>query len=99
VLHNQSLNATVRASKKGEVLLMRKLGKLGPRPVEDPQDAATTPDAADQGLAKKIFSGPVNKEDFDTLRDLFSTARALSDADYMAVAGLAGHANNTSGVN
>jgi hypothetical protein len=47
-LPNQPLNVTVRASKKGEVvLLMRKLGKLGPRLAEDPQDAAATVDAAD----------------------------------------------------
>jgi hypothetical protein len=92
------LNATVRASKKGEVLLMRKLGELGPRPVEDPQDAATTVDAADQGLAKKIFSGTVDKEEFDALHDLFPTALSLSDADFMAMVGLARQANNASGV-
>jgi hypothetical protein len=45
-----------------------------------------------------IFSGTVDKEDFDTLRDLFSVARALSDADFMAVVRLAGHANKASSV-
>jgi hypothetical protein len=91
-LANQPLNATMRASKKGEVLLMCKLGKLGSRPSEDPQDAATAASAADHGLVKKIFYGSVNKEDFDALRDLFPGARSLSDADFMA------QANNASDV-
>jgi hypothetical protein len=67
----------VYASKKGEVLLMPKLGKLGPHSVEDPHDAGTTADAGDQGLAKKIISGPVNKEDFDALGDLNLATHAL----------------------
>jgi hypothetical protein len=30
------MNSTIRSSKKGEVLLMRKLGKLGHCPTDDP---------------------------------------------------------------
>jgi hypothetical protein len=45
--------------------------------VEDPHDAGTTADAGDQGLAKKIISGPVNKEDFDALGDLNLATHAL----------------------
>jgi hypothetical protein len=42
------MNSTVCASKKGEVLLMRKLAKLYKRPIEDPEVATTAPTDADQ---------------------------------------------------
>jgi hypothetical protein len=79
-----TLNSTVRASKKGEVLLMRKLDKLSMRPTEDPE-AAAAETATDQGLAA-VFArpGPIDKEYFVAFRDLLPTARALSDADLMA---------------
>jgi hypothetical protein len=85
-LDKDTMKSTVRASKKGEVLLMRRLGKLdkrGSSPSEEPQDTVAS---ADQGLAE-VFAGPVDAEDFAAFRDIFLAARALSDADLMAVAG------------
>jgi hypothetical protein len=80
-----SANSTVRASKKGEVLLMRKLDKLSTRPTKDPEASAADATTADRGLAA-VFAGPesVDKEYFSAFRDLFPAARALSDADLMA---------------
>jgi hypothetical protein len=79
-----SANSTVRASKKGEVLLMRKLDKLSTRPTEDPEASVADATTADRGLAA-VFTGPesVDKEYFAAFRDLFPAARALSDADLM----------------
>jgi hypothetical protein len=75
----------MRASKKGKVLLMRKLDKLSMRPTEDPEVVAANTTVADKGLAV-VFAGPepVDKEYFTTFRDLFPAARALSDADLTA---------------
>jgi hypothetical protein len=46
---------------------------------------ASREDRSDQELAA-VFKGPVDKDYFDALRDIFPTARALSDADLMAAA-------------
>jgi hypothetical protein len=76
----------VGASKKGEVLLMRKPDKLSTRHTEGHAVAAQDATAADQGLAA-VFAGPepVDKEFFGAFRDLFPAGgRALSDADLMA---------------
>ncbi|CAO2044229.1 unnamed protein product [Urochloa humidicola] len=74
-LVNQPLNATVRASKKGEVLVMRKSGLC---PVENP-----TPEQVHQELAA-VFKGPLDPCDFAAIRNIFPAAKALSDADLMA---------------
>jgi hypothetical protein len=65
---------------------MRKLDKLSMRPTEDTKAAATEATAADQGLAA-VFARPgmIDKEYFIAFRDLLPAARALSDADLMAV--------------
>jgi hypothetical protein len=80
-----STNSTVRASKKGEVLLMRKLDKLSTRPTEDLEASAADATTTNWGLAA-VFAGPesVDKEYFAAFRDLFPPARALSDADLMS---------------
>jgi hypothetical protein len=75
----------MRAFKKGEVMLMRKLGKLDMRPIEDPEAAAAAATATDQGLTE-VFTGPVEKEYFAALRDTFPSAHALSDAGHMVAA-------------
>ncbi|CAO2166201.1 unnamed protein product [Urochloa humidicola] len=74
-LANEVLNSTVRASKKGEVLVMRKLG-LCP---EDP-----TAGQPRQELAA-VFKGPLDASSFAALRDIFPAANALTDADLMAL--------------
>jgi hypothetical protein len=65
---------------------MRKLDKLSMRPTDDTEAATAEATTADQGLAA-VFArpGPIDKEYFAAFRDLFPAARALSDADFMAV--------------
>ncbi|CAN6356795.1 unnamed protein product [Urochloa humidicola] len=76
-LANQPLNSTVRASKKGEVLVLRKLGLLS----GDPTGAGSLhPELA------SVFRGPLDTSTFAAMRDMFPAARALSDADLRAVA-------------
>ncbi|CAO2161977.1 unnamed protein product [Urochloa humidicola] len=76
-LTNQPLNSTVRASKKGEVLVMRKLGLLP----DDPSGTGPLhPELA------SVFRGPLDTSSFAAMRDMFPAARALSDADLRAVA-------------
>ncbi|CAN6234554.1 unnamed protein product [Urochloa humidicola] len=72
-LANQPLNSTVRPSKKGEVLVMRKLGLCAP-------------DDMPHEELKEVFAGPLDAKLFVAMRDIFPAARALSDADMMVVA-------------
>jgi hypothetical protein len=58
------------------MLIMRKLGALA---------APESSVANDQELAA-IFSGPLDADFFSAMRDMFPAARALSDANLMAVA-------------
>nr|CAB3450654.1 unnamed protein product [Digitaria exilis] len=67
----------VRASKKGEVLLSRKLG-LAP-----PEGAGA--DQQRPNLAA-IFKGPMDDHYFAAMRDLFPAAQVLYDAELMAAA-------------
>jgi hypothetical protein len=67
------MNSTIRASKKGEVLVMRDLVKLEQCPIDDPQDACVTATAADEGLAE-VFAEPVDKVYFAAFRDIFPVA-------------------------
>jgi hypothetical protein len=70
----------VRPSKRGELLVRRKLGL---RPAADQLAAA----ANDQVIAA-VLKGPIDHDCFEALRDIFPAARALSDADLLAVARL-----------
>ncbi|CAN6271947.1 unnamed protein product [Urochloa humidicola] len=76
-LANQPLNSTVRASKKGEVLVLRKLGLL---PADPTSAGSLHPELA------SVFRGPLDTSTFAAMRDMFPAARALSDADLRAVA-------------
>ncbi|CAO2186369.1 unnamed protein product [Urochloa humidicola] len=76
-LANQPLNSSVRASKKGEVLVMRKLGLCQ---AEGATILGLKPEL------KAIFTGPLDKTHFAAIRDIFPAANALSDADLMALA-------------
>ncbi|CAN6314316.1 unnamed protein product [Urochloa humidicola] len=75
-LASQPLNSSIRASKKGEVLVLRKLGW---RP-----DEGGSSDSR-QKLAS-VFADNLDISHFASLRDIFPAARALSDADLMAAA-------------
>jgi hypothetical protein len=81
----------VRASEKGEVLLMCKMGK---RPTEDPKAAAAAVTTGDQGLAE-VFARLVDTEDFTTFRNVFPKVCALAHADLLAADR---QATNASGV-
>ncbi|CAN6345196.1 unnamed protein product [Urochloa humidicola] len=81
-LASKPLNTTVRASKKGEVLVLRKLGL---RPDDD-----NSTDTSRQ-LAS-VFHGPLDTTHFVSLRDIFPAARALSDMELMAAAAQASQA-------
>ncbi|CAN6344276.1 unnamed protein product [Urochloa humidicola] len=81
-LANKPLNATVRPSKKGEVLVLRKLGF-------NPGNENT--DEVRQQLAA-VFHGPLELPHYESLRDIFPAARALSDAELMAAAAQASQA-------
>jgi hypothetical protein len=76
------MNSTVCASKKGEVLLMRKLGNLGQCPNDNHQDAFVAATTVDEGLTE-VFTGPVDEEYFSAFRDIFLAVQALTDADFM----------------
>lgn len=80
-LANQPLNSTVRASKKGEVLVLRKLGLLT-------NDTRQDGEFCQKELAS-IFTGPLDDHYFQALRDIIPAAQALSDADIINVAALA----------
>ena len=74
---NQPLNSSVRPSKRGEVVLMRKLGILADGdPVTN--DAKTKLD--------KLFDKPLEKKQLDAIRDLFPVAQALSDEELSTAA-------------
>nr|TKW35688.1 hypothetical protein SEVIR_2G391450v2 [Setaria viridis] len=76
-LAKQTLNSTVRASKKGEVLVMRKLGLCS---TDGP-----VPDQPHPQLAS-IFQRPLDAKYFCAIRDIFPATQALSDDDVRAVA-------------
>jgi hypothetical protein len=75
--------STVRASKKGDMLVMRKLGECV---------ASEPPAVNDQDLAV-VFTGPLNSDYFSAMRDILPGARALSDAELMAAVRQATSAN------
>jgi hypothetical protein len=75
----------MRASRKGEVLLMCKLGKLDMHPIEDHEAVAGAATAAYRGLTE-VFTRPVEKEYFATFRDTFPAALSLFDASHMVAA-------------
>ncbi|CAL4946299.1 unnamed protein product [Urochloa decumbens] len=70
----QALNSNVRPSKKGEVLVMRKLGLC----------TADGPSAGQK--FGTMFHDTPDPNTFAAIRDIFPTARALTDADLMAAA-------------
>jgi hypothetical protein len=77
MLANQPLNATVRASKKGEVLAKRKLGLL----------LANGSGAGCHHLElASIFTGMLEADRFAAMRDMILAARALSGHDMRAAA-------------
>ncbi|CAN6331390.1 unnamed protein product [Urochloa humidicola] len=63
-LASKPLNASVRASKKGEVLVMRKLGLCDPGDVNPP----------DTRVLASVFHGPLDTTHFASLRDIFPAA-------------------------
>ncbi|CAO2211314.1 unnamed protein product [Urochloa humidicola] len=76
-LASQPLNSMVRPSKKGGILVMRKLGLW-------PADEQST--GGMQSELRAVFTGPLDSTHFSAIRDMFPAARALSDADLMAMA-------------
>lgn len=81
-LAKQPLNLTVRPSKKGEVLTMKKQGFIKP--------GRTDIDGARKEF-DNFFTNTVNIQGFPALRDLFPAARHLTDAELMeAVQGARG---------
>ncbi|CAO2162882.1 unnamed protein product [Urochloa humidicola] len=74
-LANQPLNSTVRPSKKGEVLVMHKLGLCQ-------ADGLALGQSRPQ-LAS-VFRGPLDAQTFAAIRDIFPAARALLDSELMA---------------
>jgi len=74
---NQPLNSSVRPSKRGEVVLMRKLDILADGDLVT-NDAKTKLD--------KLFDKPVEKKQLDAIRDLFPAAQALSDEELSTAA-------------
>ncbi|CAN6172135.1 unnamed protein product [Urochloa humidicola] len=69
------LNSSVRASKKGEVLVMRKLGIC-----------MNDDDSGQRQQLAEVFRGPLDTSHYASLRDIFPAARALSDAELHAAA-------------
>ncbi|CAN6171142.1 unnamed protein product [Urochloa humidicola] len=72
-LAGKTLNSSVRASKKGEVLVKRKLG------------LCSDDGSSEQELAS-VFRGPLETSHYASLRDIFPAARALSDTELVAAA-------------
>lgn len=68
-------NSNVRPSKKGEILLMHKLGVIQP-------DAPVTKEA--QEAYATLFDRPLPPEHLVAIRDLFHAAQVLSDSDLAA---------------
>ncbi|KAF8674304.1 hypothetical protein HU200_048128 [Digitaria exilis] len=79
-LAGQPLNISVRPSKKGEILAMKRLGFLHPGNT----DAANINDA--QAKFDHFFNAIVDVKNFQALRDLFPAARGLSDEELLAAA-------------
>ncbi|CAN6315049.1 unnamed protein product [Urochloa humidicola] len=77
----QALNLTVRPSKKGEVLAMRKLGYTH----KDEQAAQAASAEFD-----KFLKLPMQKKDFAALRDMFPLAKLLTDVELVAAVTQAG---------
>ncbi|CAN6330762.1 unnamed protein product [Urochloa humidicola] len=74
-LANQPLNSMVRPSKKGEALVMHKLGLC--------QVDGSAPGQPRPQLAS-VFQGSLDAQTFAAIRDIFPAARTLSDSDLMA---------------
>ncbi|CAN6202321.1 unnamed protein product [Urochloa humidicola] len=74
-LANEPLNASVRPSKKGEVMVMRKLGLYPSGDQGEPRQEL-----------KGVFTGPLDTHSFSAIRDIFPAAHALSGAELMAAA-------------
>jgi hypothetical protein len=77
-LANKPLNSTVRASKKGDVLIMHKMGLC----TADGQALASGQPRPQ--LAPMFVGVPLDAQCFASLRDISPTANALSDADLLA---------------
>lgn len=74
-LAKNPLNASVRPSKRGEVLVLRRMGLCPPDDHAMPRQELST-----------VFTGPLNPHCFAAIRDIFPAANALSDDDLLAVA-------------
>lgn len=82
-LANQALNSTVRPSKKGEILVMKKLGVV---PREQDAEQVSTAEF------DKFLHSTMQPKHFAALRDIFPAANALSDDELMRITSLAGGA-------
>nr|TKW15366.1 hypothetical protein SEVIR_5G233400v2 [Setaria viridis] len=87
-LANQALNSTVRPSKKGEILVMKKLGVV---PREQDAEQVSTAEF------DKFLHSTMQPKHFAALRDIFPAANALSDDELMRITSLA--VWNTRGLN
>ena len=74
---SQPLHSAVRPSKRGEAVLMRKLGVLAAG--EQPTDEA-------RKKYFKLFDKPLDKKQLAATRDLFPAAQTLSDEELSAAA-------------
>lgn len=82
-LANQALNSTVRPSKKGEILVMKKLG-IVPREQDTEQVSAAEFD--------RFLRSTMQPRHFAALRDIFPAANTLSDDELMRITSQAGGA-------
>lgn len=80
-LAQETLNLTVRPSKKGEILAMKRLGFIG-------KGGCSIDDARRE--FERFFSKIVDIQNLPALRDLFPAARELSDEELLAAARQAG---------
>jgi hypothetical protein len=77
-LGNKPLNSTVRASRKGEVLVMHKMGLCK-------ADGQALASGQPRPQLAPVFAGaPLDAQYFASLRDMFPAANVLSDADLLA---------------
>lgn len=84
-LASQPGYSTVRASKRGELLVMRKLGLYS-------ADDLRQDDSLRQKELASIFTGPLDDHYFAALRDIIPAAQGLSNADILEAAVLASSA-------
>lgn len=75
IIARNECTSTVRPSKRGEVLLIRKLG-IAP--------ADTPISKENQEAYEQLFRRPLSADHLAAIRDLFPAAQALSDSDHAA---------------